>query len=64
MRKTADAALDVIQDVDEEWAVKIRRMKFESYNQEWLAVIEVRLAYLNASSGFQSLALGALRKEP
>mmetsp|Transcript_18523 Transcript_18523/g.35810 ORF Transcript_18523/g.35810 Transcript_18523/m.35810 type:complete len:776 (-) Transcript_18523:393-2720(-) len=40
VRKTADAALDVIQDVDEEWAVKIRRMKFESYNQEWLAVIE------------------------
>ena len=44
MRKTADAALDVIIDSDEDWAVKIRKMKFESHNQEWLAVIEVRRA--------------------
>mmetsp|Transcript_33441 Transcript_33441/g.72987 ORF Transcript_33441/g.72987 Transcript_33441/m.72987 type:complete len:453 (-) Transcript_33441:38-1396(-) len=40
VRKTADQALDVIVDSDEDWAVKIRKMKFESHNQEWLAVIE------------------------
>jgi hypothetical protein len=42
VRRTADKALDVLVDADEEWAVKIRRMKFESYNQDWLAVVEVR----------------------
>jgi hypothetical protein len=25
--------LDVVMDTDEEWAVKIRRMKFENHNQ-------------------------------
>mmetsp|Transcript_10146 Transcript_10146/g.17438 ORF Transcript_10146/g.17438 Transcript_10146/m.17438 type:complete len:799 (-) Transcript_10146:291-2687(-) len=40
VRKTANLALDVIIDSDEEWAIKVRRMKFESFNQEWLAVIE------------------------
>ncbi|KAK3239306.1 Adenylyl-sulfate kinase (APS kinase) [Cymbomonas tetramitiformis] len=40
VRKIADAALDVIIDTDEEWAIKIRRMKFESHNQDWLAVCE------------------------
>lgn len=40
VRKTANLALDVIIDSDEEWAIKVRRMKYESFNQEWLAVIE------------------------
>mmetsp|Transcript_31985 Transcript_31985/g.38691 ORF Transcript_31985/g.38691 Transcript_31985/m.38691 type:complete len:802 (+) Transcript_31985:194-2599(+) len=40
VRKTADHALDVIIDTDEGWAVKIRRMKFEAHNQEWLAVVQ------------------------
>eukprot|EP00232_Nephroselmis_pyriformis_P016886 CAMPEP_0182884136 /NCGR_PEP_ID=MMETSP0034_2-20130328/18803_1 /TAXON_ID=156128 /ORGANISM="Nephroselmis pyriformis, Strain CCMP717" /LENGTH=702 /DNA_ID=CAMNT_0025017309 /DNA_START=48 /DNA_END=2152 /DNA_ORIENTATION=+ len=40
VRVTADAALDVIMDAHEDWAVKIRRMKFESHNQEWLEVID------------------------
>ena len=33
VRKTADMALDVVMDTDEDWAVKIRRMKFENHNQ-------------------------------
>ena len=40
VRKTADMALDVIMDKDEDWAVKIRRMKFENHNQEWLELVE------------------------
>lgn len=27
-------------DTDEEWAVKIRRMKFENHNQEWLELVD------------------------
>jgi len=26
-------------DTDEEWAVRIRNLKFESFNQEWLDVV-------------------------
>ena len=40
VRKTADTALDVVMDTDEEWAVKIRRMKFENHNQEWLELVD------------------------
>jgi len=40
VRKTASKALDVIQDTSEEWAVKLRAIKFETYNQEWLEVVE------------------------
>ena len=27
-------------DQDEDWAVKIRRMKFENHNQEWLELVD------------------------
>ena len=47
VRRTADVALDVVMDMDEEWAVKIRRMKFETHNQEWL---EVEINNLAAST--------------
>mmetsp|Transcript_33203 Transcript_33203/g.81593 ORF Transcript_33203/g.81593 Transcript_33203/m.81593 type:complete len:369 (+) Transcript_33203:254-1360(+) len=40
VRKTADMALDVVMDTDEDWAVKIRRMKYENHNQDWLEIIE------------------------
>jgi len=40
VRKTASKALDVVQDTNEEWATKLRLIKFETYNQEWLHVIE------------------------
>ena len=36
VRKCADNALDAVMDFEEEWAVKIRRLKFESHNKEWL----------------------------
>lgn len=39
MRRVADQCLDVIMDTDEEWAVRIRNLKFESFNQEWLDVV-------------------------
>lgn len=35
----ADQCLDIIMDTDEEWAVQIRNLKFESFNQEWLDVV-------------------------
>uniref|UniRef100_A0A7S0RCX9 Kinesin-associated protein n=1 Tax=Chlamydomonas leiostraca TaxID=1034604 RepID=A0A7S0RCX9_9CHLO len=39
VRRVADQCLDVIMDTDEEWAVRIRNLKFESFNQEWLDVV-------------------------
>ena len=39
VKKTADKALDYIMDVSEEHAPKIRTMKFETYNEEWIQVI-------------------------
>ena len=34
--KAADQALTVINDTDEEWASKLRALKFEAHNQAWL----------------------------
>ena len=34
--RAADFALDQVMDVSEEWAVTIRRLKFEAHNAEWL----------------------------
>lgn len=39
VRRVADQCLDVIMDTDEEWAVRIRSLKFESFNAEWLDVV-------------------------
>eukprot|EP00798_Chlamydomonas_sp_ICE-L_P013630 gene13630-19508_t len=39
VRRVADQCLDVIMDTDEEWAVRIRNLKFESFNQEWLDAV-------------------------
>ncbi|PNH00933.1 Kinesin-associated protein 3, partial [Tetrabaena socialis] len=39
VRRVADQCLDIIMDTDEEWAVRIRNLKFESFNQEWLDVV-------------------------
>lgn len=38
----ADQCLDVIMDTDEEWAVRIRNLKFESFNQVGAGVSGVR----------------------
>lgn len=38
MRKVADQCLDLVMDTDEEWAVRIRTLKFQAYNQQWLQV--------------------------
>ena len=38
VRQTADKALDHIMDVNEEYCARIREMKFQSYNQEWIEV--------------------------
>jgi hypothetical protein len=35
----ADQCLDIVMDTDEEWAVRIRNLKFESFNQEWLDAV-------------------------
>ena len=40
VQKVADQCLDIIMDTDEEWAVRIRNLKFESFNQEWLEVVQ------------------------
>lgn len=34
--KAADQALAVISETDEEWAAKLRALKFEAHNQAWL----------------------------
>lgn len=34
--KAADQALDVVNDLDEEWAAKLRALKFEAHNEAWL----------------------------
>tara|TARA_B100000767_G_scaffold130245_1_gene123690 strand:- start:71 stop:1225 length:1155 start_codon:yes stop_codon:yes gene_type:complete len=39
IRTAADHALDVVYDFDEQWAVKIRRMRFEAHNKEWLEAV-------------------------
>lgn len=39
VRRVADQCLDVIMDSEEEWAVRIRNLKFESFNQEWLDIV-------------------------
>ena len=36
----ADSALDVVYDFDEQWAVKIRRMRFEAHNKQWLDAVD------------------------
>ena len=38
--KAADRALDVIMDTNEQWAVKLRALKFEAHNQDWLEATE------------------------
>mmetsp|Transcript_8017 Transcript_8017/g.22989 ORF Transcript_8017/g.22989 Transcript_8017/m.22989 type:complete len:794 (-) Transcript_8017:446-2827(-) len=40
VRRTASKALDVVQDTSEEWATKLRAIKFETHNQEWLEVVD------------------------
>ncbi|MEW5306391.1 MAG: hypothetical protein WDW36_008859 [Sanguina aurantia] len=39
VRRVADACLDIIMDTDEEWAVRIRNLKFESFNAEWIETV-------------------------
>jgi len=39
VRRVADQCLDIIMDADEEWAVRIRNLKFEAFNQDWLDVV-------------------------
>ena len=34
--KAADQALTVISNFDEEWAARLRALKFEAHNQAWL----------------------------
>lgn len=40
VQKVADQCLDIVMDTDEEWAVRIRNLKFEAFNQEWLEVVQ------------------------
>eukprot|EP00899_Mesostigma_viride_P023928 jgi/Mesvir1/471/Mv11346-RA.1 len=40
VRKIADRALDFIIELDDEWALTIRKLKYELYNQEWLEAID------------------------
>lgn len=40
VRRIASVSLDTIMDHDEEWAIQIRRLKFETYNREWLESTE------------------------
>eukprot|EP00955_Chlamydomonas_euryale_P118839 366562-Chlamydomonas_euryale.AAC.16 len=39
VQRVADQCLDIVMDTDEEWAVRIRNLKFEAFNQEWLEVV-------------------------
>ncbi|KAG2428744.1 hypothetical protein HXX76_011447 [Chlamydomonas incerta] len=53
VRRVADQCLDIIMDTDEEWAVQIRNLKFESFNQEWLDVVSQPAGGMAAHAGRQ-----------
>ncbi|KAG2449627.1 hypothetical protein HYH02_005160 [Chlamydomonas schloesseri] len=53
VRRVADQCLDIIMDTDEEWAVQIRNLKFESFNQEWLDVVSQPAGGMSAHGGRQ-----------
>eukprot|EP01043_Picozoa_sp_COSAG02_P090594 COSAG02_NODE_27422_length_610_cov_0.804305_2_plen_56_part_01 len=40
IRQTSSAFLDVIMDVDEQWAQQIRMQKFKLYNEEWMQAVD------------------------
>jgi hypothetical protein len=40
VRKLCDVCLDIIADISEEWADKIRLQRFRWHNSEWLTLIE------------------------
>ena len=42
MRRHADRALDIINEAEPERADSIRELKFSTFNQEWLEVVEGR----------------------
>ena len=46
---TADKALDYVMDVSEQHAPKIRSMKFETFNQEWIQVVAGNAAAAGAA---------------
>ena len=41
VRRTAGKAIDTVMDFDEEWAVRIRDLKFQRYNAQWLKTLEI-----------------------
>ena len=41
VQRVASACLDIVMDVDEEWAVRIRNLKFEAFNAEWLEAVSL-----------------------
>lgn len=44
-------------DTDEEWAVRIRNLKFESFNQEWLDVVQAPPDQVGCCTGLQLVFL-------
>lgn len=36
VRRTANKAVDTVMDFNEEWAMRIRDLKFQRYNARWL----------------------------
>ena len=49
VKLTADKALDYVMDVSEQHAPKIRSMKFETFNQEWIQVVAGNAAAAGAA---------------
>lgn len=54
--KAADRALDIVMDTNEQWAIKLRGLKFEAHNQEWLDVTEHLAARVSCKPGSRNSA--------
>jgi len=60
VRRTAGKAIDTVMDFDEEWAVRIRDLKFQRYNAQWLKTLGIaggvsRDARMGASGDSQGM---------
>lgn len=42
VQKVCDATLDIISQIDEQWAERVQREKFQFHNAQWLEVIQAQ----------------------
>ncbi|CAB4058729.1 Kinesin-associated protein 3 [Lepeophtheirus salmonis] len=42
IQRVCDATLDIISDIDENWADKVKKEKFRFHNAQWLEIIQIQ----------------------